>query len=112
MKLLANVNGTGISTGGMTVWGGKRPFVSSTQFNEPGGAAAPSTVFKEGKIMAFFNSAIIPECKHRKQGNDGRKRRLYIYCAEGYAYKNWFCDEYQEHFLEDRRYEQIISNHD
>ena len=38
--------------------GGKYPFVSSKSFNEPGGANAPPSVFKEDKIMAFFNSAI------------------------------------------------------
>ena len=43
---------------GLTVRGGKCPFVSSKPFNEPGGADAPPSVFKEDKIMAFFNSAI------------------------------------------------------
>ena len=38
--------------------GGGRPFVSSKPFHEPGGAKAPPTVFKEDKVMAFFNSAI------------------------------------------------------
>ena len=38
--------------------GGGRPFASSRPFHEPGGAKAPPPVFKEDKVMAFFNSAI------------------------------------------------------
>ena len=52
------MNGTGISTDGMTALGGKRPDESSKSLYEPGGAMAPPTVFKEDKNMAFFNSAI------------------------------------------------------
>ena len=37
-------------------------------------------------IQALYN--IIPEYKHRKRGDGGRKRKLYIYCAEECAYKN------------------------
>ncbi len=33
-------------------------FVSSRPSNKPGGAKAPPPVFKEDKVMAFFNSAI------------------------------------------------------
>ena len=52
---------------------------------------------KRGEITAFIleqcrtkhsNLYIIPERKHRKRGDGGRKRKFYIYCAEEYAYKN------------------------
>ena len=38
--------------------GGGRPFVLTKPSNELGGAKAPPPVFKEDKVMAFFNSAI------------------------------------------------------